>query len=82
MATTVAALLAKILVRIEACIDNPFVDYRIGNISVSGSQYLDYLLKIKTDLETNSITPEECVVHYSHVISEFGVDQSEIMNGA
>ena len=77
MASTNQELLAKILVKIEACIDSPQVDYRIGDITISASQYLSQLLEMKKELES-SLPPEEHLEEMEHSINQFGVDESEV----
>lgn len=78
MASTNQELLAKILVKIEACIDSPQVDYKIGDVTVSSSQYLSQLLQMKKELET-TIPAEEHIVEMEHSINQFGVVETEEM---
>ena len=79
---SLATLLAKIDVKIEAVLDAgpaAYVDYRIGDKSVNKSDYLDFLLKARKDLIDQASTSETEIgtMNYDWDIDEFGQDNGE-----
>jgi len=71
-------LISKIDEKIEALIDNPEVDYKIGDKSVSAGQKIKQLREMRAELVKNP-DADAVFMSFDFDISEFGEDRSQVM---
>ncbi len=75
MATT-QELIEKINTKIEALIDNPEVDYKEGDVSVSAGQKIKQLQAMRESLLAGA-DADLALVAFDIDINEFGEDKSQ-----
>jgi hypothetical protein len=72
-----AMTLSEVDAKIEALLENPQVDYRIGDKQVSASQKLNQLLKYREHLLKNPTDADLQTIHFNTNVNEFGEEQGE-----
>lgn len=77
MAKTNAELLTLIQEKLEDVIENPRVDYQVGQKRFSHSHYVDHLLAIKARLEEGSVDASEEIETFAFGTGEFGENTTE-----
>ena len=80
MAKTVAQLIADIDAQIDLLIASNPVDYTEGDVTYKASQKIKNLRELRADLikqGANPGDPDIAIMHFNHVINEFGVDSTE-----
>jgi len=73
---TTQALIDKIDTKIEALIESPQVDYKIGDKSVSAGQKIKQLREMRAELLKNPDADAVWMAYDFH-ITEFGEDRSQ-----
>jgi hypothetical protein len=76
-----ASLLAKVDLKMSGLLENPQVDYRVGNTSVSASQKMKQLMELRSMiLKRMAEKPKEVIETLQTDFSDFGEDLNEYQN--
>lgn len=75
-----AMTLEEVNTKIEALLNSPEVDYKIGEKTVSASQKLDQLIKYRKHLMEYPDDPGIEIINFNTNVNEFGEEQGEYID--